>query len=224
MKTISIKQFHSNDKGIILEYNNLRKNIFVDELGWNNVVVQDSNLLNDQYTDCSIYMAVVNNDIIGGLRFVPGECGFPYLSMIQHHFSNTKSKWNGNKIATITSMVLRKEYRGEPLYIDDDGKKISIAHGLFNEVFEYAKKTGFHIINANVSLTRAVYFFHKVGFYAIDPIFISKNHPFPILNMAIVVNSDRNNRVYRSQKKYIKSRHNSIVGSKPFNEFIKENK
>lgn len=218
---INIIQFTAEDKELLEEFHCLRDRVFVSEMGWGKNIVDRNGLLKDQYAYCSAYFSAINKTMIGGLRIIPYDCGSPYKSMISHHFTDDKSFWSAARVATLTSMAVLKEYRGKPKILEASGNYITVASALINKMKEFSKREGYQVINANISLTRAVYFFYKAGFRVIDPVFTHIDHPYPILNMAMCVrSSDFNNDIERKQEHYIKSRHHDIIGDATFFEYV----
>lgn len=220
--SIHVITFSAENKNYLEDFYLLRKRVFFDELHWGDKLLATNHLSVDKFAHHSSYFAAIDHEMLGGFRIIPYNCGSPYSSMVSHHLNNKMSFFNVDNVTTLTTMMVLKDYRGKNMVIDVSGQKITIAASLINKMekkLSNNKET--QVVIANVSLTRAVYFFYQVGFRMIDPVFMHDDHPYPIIDMAMCVNSSFKE---SKQEAYINDRQRNILGNTSFFDYIKKYK
>ncbi|MDJ0870935.1 MAG: GNAT family N-acetyltransferase [Gammaproteobacteria bacterium] len=207
---IRLVRFRRENSRFIEAYWKLKFAVFCSELGWRLPTSKPEIAAEDEFDAVGFFVGAFSPCLLGVIRGVRMVDAIPYYAMISHHFSGAGSCFRNRTTATITSLAVLPAYRGRRLLQMEDGVN-TVAAGIATELFRWLRTQGICYVVANVSLTRAVYFFRKLGFRVIDPATSHLGHPFPVVNMAmsIVPEPDGNS-------EYLEERESKILGAEGF--------
>ncbi|MCK5877818.1 MAG: GNAT family N-acetyltransferase [Candidatus Marithrix sp.] len=169
-------------------YLKLKYDIFVKELGWKKLPYSITNKIMepDHYDAMADFIIVKNgNKTVGVTRVIKIQNDFPHKFFFEPILQVKVIQPFQNKLATLNSVAVKKEYRGMKLF----NKGITIGEFLLVKSVEHLQKQGAKIvfITTNPNGQSGV-FFRKLGFYTISSQFAYPHSPTILVNMALVIN------------------------------------
>ncbi len=163
--TTTIFTVRSDPKRYALN-NELRSRVFIEEMGWPRA--NSASQLYDQFDSNAIFVVVESPaaGIIGGLRLIRTEHGFPHRDLFEAHLRACKLD-SLAPIVSFNALAVRADYRGKMLEFDD-GITATAASRLLEIGIETSAAVEDVIAVATVLNSRSRRVFERAGFRVLD--------------------------------------------------------
>ena len=129
-----------------------------------------------------------NSTTIGIARGIKIKGDFPHQQIFLHHLRKAPLLDMQGSLSTINAVAVIKEFRGVKIEYPGFPHKITIAKIMIVFLVKKLKELGATVVLISTALGRGNRFFHKLGFYVVDPPFLYDFSPLPVLNMALIIN------------------------------------
>ncbi|MDM8568352.1 GNAT family N-acetyltransferase [Thiotrichales bacterium HSG1] len=175
---------------LYIDYLKLKYDIFVKEMGWIKLPhsVVSEIVYADPYDSMADFIIAKDGDkTIGVTRVIRIKDDFPHKEFFEPTLQTKAIQPFQDKLATLNSVAVRKEYRGVKICYKD----ITVGKLILIKSIEYLYNQGARIVFITTDPNGSGgYFFKKLGFYTISSPFSYPDSPTTLVNMALMIDRD----------------------------------
>jgi len=187
----TLLSFSAKDNPILyLAYLKIKYDVFIKELGWTKLPhsVVDEVAYADPYDKMADFIiAKDGNKIIGITRIIKIQHDFPHKEFFEPILRTKVLKPFQNKLATLNSVAIKKEYRGIKIW--SNSRLVTIGELILVNSVKHLQTQGAKIVFITTDPNGSGgAFFRKLGFYTISPPFSYPHSPTILINMALIIN------------------------------------
>lgn len=187
--TIRLRRFtRDSDQLAFHSHLRLKYAVFVDEQSW--PLAADTNARQaaedaaDPYS-CFV-QAIAGEDVVGTVRGTRLDQAFPHQGILKHHLERGGLSLELSELATLNSVAVRADLRGEKFPVAGFPQPLTIAKAMVCELVEWFREQRTVAVIFTAILGVSSVFFEHLGAYVIDPPFQLGDVAFRLVNMALL--------------------------------------
>lgn len=187
--TIRLQRFtRDSDQTAFHSHLRLKYAVFVDEQSWplaaDTLARQAVEDAADPYS-CFVQAFAVE-EVVGTVRGTRLDQAFPHQGILKHHLERGGISLELGELATLNSVAVRADLRGEKFPISGFPQPLTIAKAMVCELVQWFREQGTVAVIFTAILGVSSVFFEHLGAYVIDPPFQLGDVAYRLVNMALL--------------------------------------